>query len=286
MCKLFNKPTPIIPPEAEPYESTEGKEKFAFLCGINKYAPRLNADLKGCVNDVETYRYILIKHFGFHPDNIRVLIDHRAVEQAIIDHMLWLVDHKDSILVSTYSGHGSEIRDRNGDELKGDMDQFLCAHDLNWDNIQLLDDNIGNIFDGIPDSSKLTFFVDACHSESMSRSFLNPLFKKKRPRKARYLKPPRDIQFRSESTKLVKTITKKLAKPLNHTIVSGCGFDETSSDAYINGKYQGAFTAYIAKYLRPGNSYVDIFADFTDDLKRARFQQNPHVNGPLGMIIL
>ena len=286
MCRLFSKPTPIIPPEVEPYESTEGKEKFAFLCGINKYAPKLNADLNGCVNDVETYRYILIEKFGFHPDNVRVLIDHRATEKAIINHMLWLVGHEDSTLVCTFSGHGSEIRDRNGDELKGDMDQFLCAHDLDWDNIKLLDDNIGNIFDGVPPSSKLTFFVDACHSESMSRSFLNPLIKRKHPTKIRYLKPPRDIQFRSESTKLsTKRMIARSPQDLNHTIVAGCDYNKTSSDAYIDGKYQGAFTAHIAKHLRPGNFWSKEFLLLTKELKRAGFDQNPHVNGPLGTII-
>ena len=287
MCKLLNKPTPIIPPEQPPYiPFSDEKGKFAFLCGINKYAPHLNADLNGCVNDVETYRYILIEKFGFHPDNIRVLIDHRATEVAIIEHMIWLRNHENSILVCTFSGHGSEIRDRNGDELRGDMDQFLCAHDLDWDNIKLVDDYIGHLFDGVPESSKLTFFVDACHSESMSRSFLNPFYKKKHPTKIRYLKPPRDIQFRSESTKLsTKRMTGRAPEDLNHTIVAGCDYNSTSSDAYINGKYQGAFTAHIAKYLRPGNTWVESFADFVDDLKRAGFDQNPHVNGPLGSII-
>ncbi len=293
MCKfitdLFNKPTPIIPPVQGPYVpvATDEREKFAFLTGINKYAPRLNADLNGCLNDVETYRYILINYFGFHADNIRVLTDYRATEDAIIEHIEWLVAHENSILVCTFSGHGSEIRDRNGDELKGNMDQFICAHDLNWDNIKLIDDNIGKIFDKTPESSKLTFFVDACYSESMSRSFLNPFYKRKHPVKIRYLKPPRDIQFRSESAILEthRMSEKNIYHALNHTIVSGCDYNSTSADAYIKGKYQGAFTAYIAKYLRPGNTYENQFPLFINDLKRAEFDQNPHVNGPLGSII-
>jgi len=285
---LFSKPQePEIEPAQGPYVPTvdDDKEKFAFLTGINKYAPYLNADLQGCVNDVETYRYILINYFDFHPDNIRVLLDYRAVEDAIIEHMLWLVSHENSILVNTFSGHGSEIRDRNGDELKGNMDQFLCGHDLDFDNPKLLDDRIGEIFDKTPESSKLTFFVDACHSESMSRSFLNPLIKRKYPTKIRYLRPPRDIQFRSESTKLLTQRIGARSTPLNHTIVAGCDYNSTSADAYINGKYQGAFTAYIAKYLRPGNIYEQKFPIFVNELKRAGFDQNPHVNGVKGSII-
>ncbi len=289
LCNLFNKPTPIISPVQGPYlpfpDELDEKEKFAFIAGVNKYAKHPNATLNGCVNDVETYRYHLINYYKFHPDNIRVLTDYRAEEDNIVEHMEWLVAHENSILVCTFSGHGSTTRDRNGDELKGNMDQFLCGTDMNWDNPKLLDDNIGEIFDKLPLSSKLTFFVDACHSESMSRSFLNPFIKRKHPTKIRYLRPPRDIEFRSESTRLPTQRIGGRATPLNHTIVAGCDYNSTSADAYINGKYQGAFTAYIAKYLRSGNTWPEHFPSFIKDLKRAGFDQHPHVNGPKGSII-
>ena len=164
------------------------------------------------------------------------------------------------------------------------MDKFICPHDLDWDNIGLLDDNIGNIFDNTPESSKLTFFADCCHSESMSRSFFNPILKK-HPTKIRYLRPPRDIQFRSESTRLDRAQPRRFALPLNHTIIAGCKYNQTSADAYINGKFQGAFTAYIAKYLRPGYSWSEQFPKFTKDIKRAGFDQDPQINGPKGSII-
>src|SRR3989304_7973261 len=61
--------------------------KRAVLVGINKYKPDLNADLKGCVNDVESMRDLLIKFFGFNAEDIRVLIDERATKAGIIERL-------------------------------------------------------------------------------------------------------------------------------------------------------------------------------------------------------
>jgi len=273
MCKLSNwfKPTEEIPEIIIPDEK---EEKYAFLTGINKYRPDLDCDLRGCVNDVEGIRHALINRFGFHPDNIRVLIDSRATQKAIIDHMEWLVLHENSILFGSYSGHGSYARDRNGDELNDNMDELLCPYDMDWDNL-FIDDIIGDIFAKKPDSSRLTFLFDACHSESMSRSF----FRKRN--KARFLSPPRDIQFRGKDTAKgfhYKKIGDR-ALDLNHTILSGCEDTQTSADAYIDGKYQGAFTHYFLKYFYPTETYDNIYPDVLNDIKANRFSQTPQFNG-------
>ncbi len=47
--------------------------KLALLVGINKYPPE--QDLRGCVNDVELQRHLLIHRFGFNPKDIYTLID-------------------------------------------------------------------------------------------------------------------------------------------------------------------------------------------------------------------
>src|SRR3990172_4884819 len=91
----------------------------ALIVGINKY--RLSgADLQGCVNDVTNIRYILIKYLGFKVKDIRALVDARATKKGIMDRLEWLVrDAKaGDRLLFHFSGHGSQIRDRDGDELK------------------------------------------------------------------------------------------------------------------------------------------------------------------------
>ena len=90
--------------------------KKAFLVGINKHDDPQN-DLRGCVNDVKNIYQLLTQHFDFKQDNIRVLTDKRSTFDAIYDRLVWLV--KDSkpgdVLFFHFSGHGSQVRDRNGD---------------------------------------------------------------------------------------------------------------------------------------------------------------------------
>ena len=131
--------------------------KFAVLIGINKYDPSLNADLNGCVNDVENMYEVLTKTYAFPHDNIRVLTDYRATGEAMFERMEWLLSHEvpGDELVLHYSGHGSQIRDREGDELKDYMDEILCPTDLDWDR-PFIDDDISWLFNKKADGVFLT----------------------------------------------------------------------------------------------------------------------------------
>ena len=99
----------------------------ALLVGVNKYKLP-GSDLQGCVNDITNIRDVLLKYFGFSVKNIRVLADGRATKKAIFDRLNWLVkDAKPGDrLLFHFSGHGSQIRDRDGDELKDGLDEIIC----------------------------------------------------------------------------------------------------------------------------------------------------------------
>jgi len=176
--------------------------KRALLVGINKYKPELNADLRGCVNDVENMRGLLITKFGFEPENIRVLIDDRATRQAIIKRLQWIIkkSRKGDELVFHYSGHGSQVRDRNGDELKDGLDEILCPHDLDWNN-PLTDDILARLFKKLRKGAYLTMICDSCHSGTMTRSVRigNP-----HGEADRFILPPFDIRARSMGVDLPK----------------------------------------------------------------------------------
>ena len=94
----------------------------ALLVGINKY-PKLaqRFQLDGCVNDVELMAGILQNNFGFPKANITVLTDEEATRDGVLDAMDALTEstHENDIVVIHYSGHGSRIRDREGDEPDG-----------------------------------------------------------------------------------------------------------------------------------------------------------------------
>ena len=273
MCKLCQwlspKPEPKIEPEIIiPDEKTE---KYALLVGINEYPPEWDCNLSGCVNDVEGLRSDLINMFGFHPDNIRVLTDSRATKNNIVDRLLWLIDHADSELVFQYSGHGSQVRDRDGDELEDGLDEILCPYDMDFDN-PLTDDLLDTIFKNLSENSFLTFICDACHSSSMSRNI------PKKISKARYLKPPRDIALRSANREFDnRKIGSKSC--LNHVIYSGCQDHQTSADAYIDGKWQGAFTAAVRKNLSSFIYPTDLDIKVQKTIKLQGFSQTPSLNG-------
>ena len=117
--------------------------KKALLVGINRYPDPRN-ELKGCVNDVRQMAETLKSRYGFAGDgNMRILTDARATTKAILDGLAWLTagaSPGDS-LVFHYSGHGSQVPDKHGDETTDRLDEILCPYDLDWDH-PLTDDDL------------------------------------------------------------------------------------------------------------------------------------------------
>jgi len=274
MCKLFNffkpeDPEPEIVPDAK-------LDAYTVYFGINKYPPELNCDLSGCVGDASDLRAWLIKWCGFEPDHMRSLFDYRATTVNIIERLKWVVDHKNSEIVIQYSGHGSYVRDRNGDELDDGQDEIWCPYDMDWDN-PLTDDMIGDILDGLPDSSFLTFISDSCHSGTITRNI-------NKNNHARFLNPPRDIRFRSDSKVLpVRKIGARAAE-LNHILITGCRDNQTSADARFkdeNGNYiwRGAMTYNLLNTMNTAKTWADIQPDLIKQVKAGGFQQDPDISG-------
>ncbi len=146
--------------------------KKALLVGINRY-PDPGNELKGCVNDVRQMAETLKSRYGFPGDgNMRILTDARATTKAILDGLAWLAagaSPGDS-LVFHYSGHGSQVPDRNGDETTDRLDEILCPYDLDWDH-PLTDDDLAAACAGIPQGALLTVILDCCHSGTGLRDF-------------------------------------------------------------------------------------------------------------------
>ncbi len=129
--------------------------KKALLIGINRYKIP-GADLRGCVNDVKGIRSVLTKYFGFTGKDISILTDYAATTKAMRDAIARLVKgaRKGDILLFHYSGHGSNVPDRNGDEADH-RDEILCPTDLDWKD-PLLDDWLRATFDKLPAGVSLT----------------------------------------------------------------------------------------------------------------------------------
>jgi len=188
---------------------------------------------------------LLTNKFGFKSDDVRVLTDERATKADILYRLDWLVSHAKpgTHLVFHYSGHGSQVRDRDEkDELDDQLDKIICPTDLDWDD-PLTDDIIASYLKRVADGVTLTFICDACHSGTIDRGLIGP----SNPHSvlARFLPPPFDIAARSKGRDIpinhfggkdiadrglgdVHVISQK------HVLLSGCRDTQTSADAYID----------------------------------------------------
>ena len=262
----------------------------ALLVGVNDY--RQISDLRGCVNDVTNMRSILKTYMGFKNRDIRVLVDCRATKKNILSRLKWMVDQAKSgdFLVFHFSGHGSQIRDRDGDELRDRMDELICPWDMNWDDGFITDDDLNKIFTKLPSNVLLEVFLDCCHSGTGLKDIglgrpaeLGP----ENPTVARYLPPPLDIECRSEGEedeieKIEKTRGFKAEErsTLHHILWAGCKDNQTSADAFINGTYNGAFTYYFCRHMRRSGGRLprkDLLKRIQESLRHGGYSQVPQL---------
>ena len=249
--------------------------KKALLVGINRYPDPSNG-LQGCVNDVLQIRETLERHFGFtDPGCVRPLTDGRATRKAILDGLAWLTAGAapgDS-LVFHYSGHGSQVPDRHGDERDG-LDEILCPFDLDWDH-PLTDDELAAAVSGVPKGALLTVLLDCCHSGTGLRV---PTGSGSATRPRFLPHPEAPANGRRPVRRFGVSVTKT-----NAVLIAACRDDQTSADALIGGKYRGAHTYHLWRALRDENwsaTYRGLVAAAGEGLSRAGFDQVPQLEGP------
>jgi len=262
-------------------------KKQALLVGINDYGGI--GDLRGCINDVTNVRHILKIFFGFTNDNIRVLIDKRATKENILKRLQKMILQSETgdYLVFHFSGHGSQIRDRENDELKDHMDELICPYDMDWDDGFITDDMIGGLLKKLPEGVHMEIVLDCCHAGTGTRDpewgrpvDLGPMY----PVLNRYLPPPLDIECRAEG-KDHELLPKKAFENderivMNHVLWAGCRDYQTAADARIRDSYNGAFTYYFCKHIRESQGKVvrnELHQRIAHSLKHNRYQQTPQL---------
>lgn len=275
--------------------------KKALLVGVNKY--KYVRPLNGCVNDVRNMADILTSFYGFVSDDIRTLVDESATRNNLMNRFDWLLDgaQKGDLLLFHFSGHGSQIPDRDGDELDDGMDEILCLYDMDFRNPDsyLLDDDFNDIIDRLPKDVYLTVCIDSCHSGTATRDITLltsglqiPLTEAKL--QPRFIEPPADIALRAYGKSVgVRRLGAKLKEDKNttgandtakakHILLAGCNDDQTSADAFINNDYNGAFTYNLCKTIRDMRgeiTYLDLVKKIQNSLAFNSFSQVPQLNG-------
>jgi len=273
----------------------------ALLCGINAYE---HIPLRGCINDVLNIKDVLLNKFAFQADNIRLLLDQECVKSGLMDGWRWLTEGAVSgdVLVFHFSGHGSYIPDKDGEE-EDLHDEITCLQDFAFDdpNSYMVDDEWFDLVQSVDSGVQLLIIRDTCHSGSSSRFMrVRQATGKEKTILAnnREIEPyqstevvdehllsnarfivPQNLPAEAWQSRASRRRTLRVAGDIQTNLMA-CSEHQTAADAYINGDYQGAFTYNLCEILRqkPECSSAELISAVVDRL-RGRYEQIPQHEG-------
>ena len=263
--------------------------KKALFVGINKFANYAQFTLNGCVNDAKDMAALYKDVLGFKASEMSILSDAQATKANIMANLNAMVTDakagKLNYLVFSLSSHGTQMNDTSGDEPDG-KDEAFVPHDIaeksgSWDPAHIIcDDDLHDLFAQLPDGVLLEVYLDTCHSGTGLRGAEFGLHAPK----ARYVAPP-DHEFDKKTAKMrgftLKPREAKSVAGQNQMLWTGCKANETSADAYFNGRYNGAFTYYFVKVTRDTQNKLarkDVIVKMRA-LMKSQFAQNPQLEG-------
>ncbi|MEH2440707.1 caspase family protein [Nostoc sp.] len=244
--------------------------KLALLVGINEYSGTIPA-LKGCVNDVMLQKELLIYRFGFKPEDIRILTDKQATRQGILtafeEHLIKQAKTGD-VVVFHFSGHGSQVEDRDRDSPDGLNSTFVpidsqlppgypvvggAVQDITGHTLFLLMSALK--------TDNVTVVLDSCHSGGGTRGNLRV-----RSRNGGTLLQPSQAELDYQQQWLgklglsqqqfIELRRKNVAKGV---VIASAKREQYAADAAFDDFYAGAFTYIFTQYLwqQTGNEPVN-----------------------------
>lgn len=238
--------------------------KKALLIGID-YTSIPSIALNGCVYDIININRMLVDAYDYGSANITVLRDDinnpatLPTKANIMNNLISLASQSANLeeVWIHYSGHGSQIPDKNKDEISG-YDSILVPLDYQSKGF-IVDDDLLNIVKTF--ACKTILMFDSCHSGSVCDL----------PWSFQYVSPTNWIKTKNNSA----TINNP-----NIFMFSGCKDDQTSADAYFKSDKSaaGAFTNALItglRYYRHNVSIGNLYQYICNYLKSGGFTQLP-----------
>lgn len=141
--------------------------KRALCIGVNAYEEAGDV-LEGCVADATAWSAAL----GAAGFSTEVILDADATRTGILSAMLDIVagTKAGDVVAIQYAGHGTYVPDLDGDEdaAAGPTDEALCPVDFRQGRL-IVDDDLAQIWDLIPEGVAVTLLFDSCHSGTANR---------------------------------------------------------------------------------------------------------------------
>jgi metacaspase-1 len=255
----------------------------ALCVGINKFASLPQSSwLNGCVNDAEDMAAMLLKRPDFGPGDITVLTDADATKANVMAALKKLVNDGADHIVFSFSSHGTQVPDKNGDEEVDGVDEAFACYDIkehgaDWDRkTVIIDDELRKLFETVAENVLVEVVLDTCHSGTGLRG--SDLIPGRRPK---FLPPPtplgvRRLEPRSEPKGLQDEV-KKIPEASRPVLFAACSAAQVASDAYFVDRYNGAFTYYFLKALNGSNTRADVYEAVATSLEDNGFKQLPQL---------
>ena len=267
--------------------------RTALLVGIN-YNNNPDATLNGCYNDVVNVSQYLRTVLGYDPSSVNILTDGNRgsafpasvapTRQNILAGMTALVAGMvaGDEAVFHYSGHGSLVRDTNGDEVTG-LDSCICPLDYNAPASSgggiITDDELRALLvDQVPRGARLYVILDCCHNGTGCD------IRYKYEDFSVLIRPPSARTAPLWLTRQKAFVQGKYTETAGEVfMISGCRDEQTSADAYIDRAFAGALTYAVFSILRANNASIRTYSwsallrDVRYFMRANRYSQIPQV---------
>ena len=216
--------------------------------GLNRVDPAhyqgWDGALTACEFDANDMRAIA-ENQGFEP---RSLLTQEATSDAVLTAIERAAGElgQGDLFLCTYSGHGGQVPDRNGEEEDDRSDETWVAYDR-----QTVDDELYTLWGRFAPGARIFVLSDSCHSGTVVRDIEAEVpppvstTEKAAAESPRYKAMPRDVMIATyrANARLYDAIQERLpgaeqADPAATVLlISGCRDDQLSLDGFSNGLF-------------------------------------------------
>ncbi len=210
-----------------PGAGTADAARHALLVGIAEYQ-HPDSNLRYPEQDAAAFGQYLIEQHGFEAGEMRILLSREATAAAMKREFSALVARAqpgDSV-VFYFSSHGSQVADRDGDEIDG-LDEVLCPHDFNIQNpdTHFTDDFLREQL-ALLKTRRCLLVMDCCHAGTGTRTGGSPAKEGIKMIPSPYHPgPPQAV--RGSPGAAMKSIV-RTGDTMNHLLIAGCAANESS----------------------------------------------------------
>lgn len=269
---------------------------WALLIGISDYInfdDVEGGDLPGAEHDAYGWRDFFVMHEGFPTENVRLLVNHDATKAAIRDGITgWLRESArpgDNVVIS-FSGHGSQMWDEDGDEDDG-LDETIAPADVraNDTGADISDDEFNEWLGMLP-TDNVVVILDNCNSGTGTRDVTPFSRARLLARDINDVARPATVTRRALPGQQDETgfdagraRVLELAAAQPYQIAVDAFFPASDGAEEFHG---GAFSTFLLQELwrAPANAtYQDVFEKAHEALKRNRFQQDPYISQEISL---